>query len=313
MEFHHINKITMKKNITRKTVTIGIPAHNEEKNIASLLNSILLQKGNNFKIDKIIVACDGCTDKTSDIVAGFAKKHSLIELIYDKQRLGKNARLNKFYENLTSDIFISFDADITIKDLNLISKIVAVFNDKKIGLVGGRVIHTSEKTFVGKSLLAQEYFWLEVILSLKNGNNVHSHTGPISAARKEFIKKIVIPEDLPDDHFLYFKAIENNFNYKYEKEASVFIKIPATFNDYMKQSTRFLSSGENIRKYFGGWVEKYYFIPYSVKLKAYLNTFIKNPVYLPFALMLVTLQRILSFKYVEKSNNGIWTSVETSK
>ena len=303
----------MKKNIIKKTVTIGIPAYNEEKNIASLLNSILLQKGNNFKIDKIIVACDGCTDKTPEIVAIFSKKFPSVKLINDQRRLGKNTRLNKFYADLTSDIFISFDADITIKDCNLVSKVVAAFNDKKIGLVGGRVLHTSENTFVGKSLLAQEYFWSEVIRDIKKGNNIHSHTGPISAAKKEFIKKIRIPEDLPDDHFLYFKALENNLNYKYAKDASVFIKIPATFNDYMKQSTRFLNSADNLKKYFGDWTKTYYQIPYSIKLRAYLKTFVKYPVHLPFALILVTLQRILSFKYIEKNNHGIWTTVATSK
>jgi len=313
MEFCQINKITMRKNIISKTVTIAIPAHNEEKNIASLLNSILLQKGNNFKMDKIIVACDGCTDKTSEIVSAFTKLSPMVKLLNDRKRLGKNTRLNKFYADLTSDILISFDADITITDLFLVSKIVAAFNDKKIGLIGGRVNHTSENNFVGKSLLAQEYFWSKVIASITNGNNVHSHTGPISAAKKEFIKKIRIPKDLPDDHFLYFKALENNFSYKYVKDASVFIKTPATLNDYMKQSTRFLSSAQNIKKYFGDWVQNYYYIPYQVKLKAYLITFVKNPVYLPTALMIVSFQRILSFKYLEKNNIGIWTSIETSK
>ena len=301
------------RNVNKNTVTIGIPAYNEEKNIASLLNSILLQKGNNFKIDKIIVACDGCSDNTPKIVASFAKKSPFVKLINDGKRLGKNSRLNNFYKNLSSDIFISFDADIIVKDLHLVSKIVSAFNDKKTGLVGGKVIHTSENTFVGKSLLTQEYFWSEVIISINKENNIHSHTGPVSAAKKEFIKKIQIPQNLPDDHFLYFNALENNFNYKFAKKACVYIKIPATFNDYMKQSTRFLSSGQNLKQYFGDKAEKYYFIPYSIKAKAYLKTFINNPVYFPFALMLVTLQKVLSFKYIEKNTNGIWSSIVTSK
>src|SRR3990170_5283265 len=41
------------------TVTVGIPAHNEEQNIKQLLTSIVSQKGN-FVLEKILVTTDGC-------------------------------------------------------------------------------------------------------------------------------------------------------------------------------------------------------------------------------------------------------------
>ena len=44
--------------------TIIVPAHNEETVIADCLNSIVNQTG----IDHVIVACNGCTDKTVEIV-----------------------------------------------------------------------------------------------------------------------------------------------------------------------------------------------------------------------------------------------------
>src|SRR3989344_306584 len=86
--------------MNKKTVIVGIPAFNEEKNIGVLLESILLQKGNNFTIDKVIVVCDGSRDNTAEIVKLYSKKFNQISLKDDNKRKGKAARLNEFYKSL---------------------------------------------------------------------------------------------------------------------------------------------------------------------------------------------------------------------
>lgn len=45
------------------SVSVGIPAYNEEQNIASLIFGILKQKVNNITLKEIIVISDGSTDK----------------------------------------------------------------------------------------------------------------------------------------------------------------------------------------------------------------------------------------------------------
>jgi len=80
----------------KPTITIGIPAYNEEQNIANMLDSVLAQKGS-FKLEKIIVACDGCLDKTPDIVRKFQMQNKNIILLEGKRREGKLYRLNQFY------------------------------------------------------------------------------------------------------------------------------------------------------------------------------------------------------------------------
>lgn len=302
------------KKYRKLTVTIGIPAHNEEKNISSLLTSIISQKGDNFKIDKIEVACDGCTDNTAKIVEKFSNKYKLVKLINDGKRMGQAARLNNFYKNLSSDVFITFDADVILGSKYVISELIRPFENKNIGLVGGRVFPLPQKSFIGKIVATQELFWSKVIDSINDGNNVHAHTGPISAGTKKFLKSVYRPKKIvANDHFLYFTAIKNKYSFKSAKKAYVYIKVPATFNDYMKQHTRFMNSGMDIRKHFGSWVNQYYQIPYTKKLRAYALTFLEHPFYLPLALILVTLQKFLSFLYVEKNNNGFWNPVASSK
>jgi glycosyltransferase involved in cell wall biosynthesis len=297
----------------KKTVTIGIPAYNEEKNIRSLLMSLVLQKGNNFILEKIIVACDGCTDSTANIVSQLSKKYSKIYLINDGKRLGKNVRLNNFYKHLKSSIFIAIDADVRIKSNRVISEIVQAFNDENVMLAGGQVIPLPPKTFIGRAIATQEYFWSHVKTNINNGNNVHTHTGPFSAAGKQFIKKIKIPLNIPDDHFLYFKTIQKGYQYRYVKHAKVYIEIPQNFNDYMHQSTRFLTSADNVKTYFGDFTEQYYHVSRFTKIKSYIITFIKYPFHLPIALILVGLQKVFASLYMEKKGYGLWTQIKTSK
>lgn len=297
----------------RKTLTIGIPAHNEEKNIGLLLKTIIEQNCDIFVLKKIIVACDGCSDKTAAIVENLARQKKVIQVINDGKRLGKNSRLNNFYRCIDTDVFLSFDADIKISDRNLLNKVIYAFSDNKVGLVGGRVVPVFQKNLVGKAVAVYEDFWSRVIRSINKGNNVHSHTGPISAGKRDFLKNVIIPNDLPDDHYLYFSAHKAGFKYNYAKNATVYIKVPTTFDDYMKQSTRFIDSGEEIRKYFGKWTEKHYYIPYYKKARAYLLTFLKHPVYLLIAIILVLLQKMLRNRYSRKNINGLWTPIASSK
>ena len=58
------------------TISIIIPCHNEEKNIGSLLDSLLsLNKKQNFNAE-IIVVNDNSKDKTAKVTEEFQKKNS---------------------------------------------------------------------------------------------------------------------------------------------------------------------------------------------------------------------------------------------
>src|SRR5688572_21677183 len=108
------------------TVSIGIPAHNEEGNIAQLLDTIIKQRQNSYILEQIYVACDGCTDKTAKIVSKYAKRYKFIKLIDDKKRLGKAERLNTMYQLNKSDFILIFDADLLLDTNNEIELMVKV-------------------------------------------------------------------------------------------------------------------------------------------------------------------------------------------
>ncbi|MBP6429760.1 MAG: glycosyltransferase, partial [Bacteroidales bacterium] len=75
----------------KKTISILIPARNEEENIGSLLSDLVETGGN---IIEIIVFDDESTDKTAEIIEEYSIKDKRIKLIksqgLDEGWLGKN-------------------------------------------------------------------------------------------------------------------------------------------------------------------------------------------------------------------------------
>ena len=91
------------KNSNILKITIGIPAYNEEKNIASIITKLK-------KItDSIIVCDDGSSDMTSDI-----SKNLGAIVITHKKNMGYGVAINSIFQKakeLNSDLLVTFDAD----------------------------------------------------------------------------------------------------------------------------------------------------------------------------------------------------------
>src|SRR3989344_5204255 len=93
------------------TITVGIPAYNEERNIRSVLESVLQQRGSLFRLEKIIVVSDGSDDRTESMVREIAAANPIIELVADHGRKGKITRLNQLCRMNQSDFLVFLDAD----------------------------------------------------------------------------------------------------------------------------------------------------------------------------------------------------------
>ena len=84
-------------------ITIGIPAYNEEKNIASIITKLK-------KITNSIIVCDdGSSDMTSEI-----SKNLGAVVISHKKNMGYGAAINSIFQKskeMKSDLLVTFDAD----------------------------------------------------------------------------------------------------------------------------------------------------------------------------------------------------------
>ena len=118
-------------------VIAGIPAFNEEKNIASIITRL------SGVVDTILVCDDGSTDLTSEI----AKKMGVLVIKHEKN-LGYGGAIRSIFlkaKEMDGDILVTFDADgqHRIEDIkNVINPIVKENADL---VIGSRFLDDSEK------------------------------------------------------------------------------------------------------------------------------------------------------------------------
>ena len=116
-------------------VSILIPARNEEKNILTLLKSIERQDYNNYEV---IILDDDSSDRTYDICAEFADKHSAFSVIKGKeltgQWLGKNYACYQLAKRARGEFLLFLDADEQIYN-GLINSAIHRMHFRKLALL----------------------------------------------------------------------------------------------------------------------------------------------------------------------------------
>lgn len=296
------------------TVTIGIPAHNEESNIQYLLRSILKQKGDNFILSKIIIICDGCTDNTEKIVEKLVLNYPMIKLISDGARRGKVGCLNDLYKLNRSDILITFDADIILADENTITNLIQVFQgDYKAHCVACHQVPVKVETFMAKIFYASYKLWEEIRINVNDGDHIHNLQGSATGLTKKFTKSVVFPKGLTGDQvYLYYKAKQIN-GFRYARNAKILFRPVATFSDFVVQGGRSVFvDKQNLVDYFGQESYKLFAIPLRYKILGVTKSIISDPFYTSLGIILQVYLRLFP-KVDEGSLTGKWTMVASTK
>ncbi len=96
-----------------RTLSIVIPAYNEENTIVSLLDLIRYARIDSIKKEVIIVN-DCSKDRTKELVDKYIKENPdlIIRLINHEKNQGKGAAVNNGIDNSTGDFLIIQDADL---------------------------------------------------------------------------------------------------------------------------------------------------------------------------------------------------------
>lgn len=296
------------------SVTIGIPAKNEELTITGMLQSIMEQKQVTYVIDKIIVICDGCTDNTYSVVKQFADKHDVITIIQGDTSLGKAKRLNQLFRLNTSEIVVMFDADCKLAHPRVLQDLISAFKNIHVGLAGGRDIIFPPKSFFGKINQSTQEMWYEVRKDLNKGDSIHNCNGLALAIRKTFADTVNFPDGLTvDAKYLYLFAKESGWKYKFVPSARVYTRLADNFDDFMKQNVRFISGRELVQKYFQRDITQEYYVPPARKIGAILRTLIRYPFTLPVAFAFqgaIRLHKVLNPPDLE---HNMWARIASTK
>ena len=288
------------------SLTVGVCAYNEERNIARCISSVIVQRGGSFQLLEVLVVCSGCTDGTEAIVEEMSRQDPRIHMLVQKQREGKCSAINLLISRSTGEVLTLVNGDNRLEEGSL-DHLMRPFDDPSVGMVGGHPVPVnSPDSVIG---FAVHMVWdLHHRLSL-----IYPKIGELVAFRKDGIS---LPTHLGSDEDNIRMQLEHRgFRSVYVPESLVINKGPTTVADFMKQRTR-INIGE-------GYVKKLYDydIPTQDRglvaraLLDFLRDFGGHPLRIMAAAVLEASARIYAKAYVAmgKKDQAVWCQIATSK
>jgi len=139
------------------TVSILIPARNEEKVIGRLLQRIAELTYPHNKLQVIIID-DASSDNTGRIAEEYSNRHAFIEVLHRENGnggKGKAPAMNAGFKRATGEIVLCFDADY-YPQKDIVEKLAKEFADPNVGAVQGRVVVLNEPQNIVTRLVALE-------------------------------------------------------------------------------------------------------------------------------------------------------------
>lgn len=207
-------KRRVKRNPMEPVVTIVIAAFNEEAHIGATIE-------NKLKLDypedrvEIIVISDGSTDRTDEIVKGYAARG--VRLIRQEPRQGKTAALNRALPEAKGEIVVFSDSN-SIYSKSALKELVSNFSDPTVGYVTGKMVYVNGDGSVtgdGCSAYMKYENWLRGVET--SIGSIVGVDGGIDAVRKRLFSPMQ-PDQIPD-FILPLKVIEKGYRVVYDPAA----------------------------------------------------------------------------------------------
>lgn len=174
----------LKKPARKRTITVIIPAYNEERSIAATVMSVRCQRG--VRITDIIVVDDCSTDHTAAlaVLAG-------ARVLRTPQNQGTKAMAQNFaLARVTTELAITIDAD-TLLHPDAVARTLPYFNDPRTASVCGFVIPQRITTVWERGRLIDYLFGTSIFKSAQNHmRSVMVSSGCFSVFRMDIFRKL---------------------------------------------------------------------------------------------------------------------------
>jgi glycosyltransferase involved in cell wall biosynthesis len=292
------------------TVTVGIPAYNEEQNIGYLLLDILNQETVGFVVEKIIVNSDGSHDRTARIAK--ILRDQRIEVRDDGLRKGLAARQNEMIRANRSEILILLNADILLEGKDFFAKLLSPLLDGSADFASSNLWPLKPESFMER-VLAAGFLCKNSLFEIWNhGKNVYTCHGAARAFNRAYLKDFAFPQSVGEDAYSFFYGLKKNFRYGYSAAAIARVKLPETLSDHFNQNGRFHQSKRLFRETFGeATVRTAYRFPRLIVMRAVFLACLREPVFFPIYLALYTFS--WSRAVFPETSSQTWETAMSSK
>jgi len=238
-----INKITgkpQKKSDVNYSPSVSfiVAAYNEEDVIEKKILNSLGQDYLSSKIEFIFIT-DGSTDETNSII----EKYPAVHLMYNAERRGKSAALNRAILAAKNEILIMSDAN-TYLNKEAVRYIASHYSSPLVGGVAGekKVLSSNDREDVGSR---EGLYWKYESFLKKVDSDFYSVVG---AAGELFSVRKNLYEPLPDstildDFVVSLKAAEKGYRIIYEPKAYAMELSSASVKEEKKRKIRIAAGG----------------------------------------------------------------------
>jgi len=253
---HYVFTLTVLKNPQKreKTVTLGnttyqptvsilIPARNEEKVIERILQRMTELTYPKDKL-QIIVIDDASTDNTGKIAEQYSKTHSYIKVTHRSKKeggLGKASALNAGFKQSNNEIIVCFDADY-YPQRDILEKLTKEFVDPKAGIVQGRITVLNEPQNLVTRLVALERIGGYRIDQQARDNLglITQFGGTVGGVRRSLLECLGGWDEstLAEDTDLTFRVYLAGYKVRYVNDAECYEEAVESWRAYWKQRYR---------------------------------------------------------------------------
>lgn len=219
-------------------VTLLVAAYNEEAVVKEKMeNSLALD----YPVQKLhfLWVTDGSTDQTNILLEHYGR----VKILYQSERQGKTAALNRAMDYVETPIVVYTDAN-TMVNRNAIREIVSCFQDNKVGCVAGekRIIVKDKDNAAGGG---EGLYWkYESTLKRLDGRlySAMGAAGELFAIRTELFEKMDT-DTLLDDFILSMRIVKRGYKIAYCAEAYAIESGSADMAEEEKRKVRIAAGG----------------------------------------------------------------------
>ena len=244
---------------TVSTVTVIVPAYNEEEGIASTIEGLLGQESPDWlQITDVVVVVNNSTDRTAEIARRYPV--TVLEMLYNKHK--KSGAMNHGWQThgRTSDFVLTMDADTVLLPDTVEKMAKELIDNPKLGAVCARYWAKEGRGLV-RRLQRLEYARYDDLRELR-GWKVNVASGAAAMYRRVALQDVVElrgrpepwdNESLIEDYALTLDLKSRGWRVGAAREAHVYTEPPTRFRDLWTQRLRWGRGGmdECLKR---GWI-----------------------------------------------------------
>lgn len=236
--FHKHKAFTLPTDEELPEVTLLVAAYNEEEVVDEKMRNSLALDYPKGKL-KWLWVTDGSNDGTNEKLKAYPET----EIVYQPERQGKTAALNRAIERVKTPIVVFTDAN-TMINREAIREMVRAFMDEKVGCVAGeKRIAVKEKDNAASG--GEGIYWkYESALKRLDGKlySAMGAAGELFAIRTELFEKME-KDTLLDDFILSLRIVQRGYKIAYCSTAYAMESGSADMKEEEKRKVRIAAGG----------------------------------------------------------------------